>query len=296
MVSSLGVSRHERGLVFNIQRFSVHDGPGVRDLIFMKGCPLRCQWCSNPESQNGYPEVAFNEDRCIGHDECGRCLEVCPVGAIIKSEGGKVGIDRKLCTNCGECSEVCPAKAMKVFGEYMSIDEIVGIVEEDSAFYSRSGGGVTIGGGEPLWQADFVYELLKQCRARGIHTAIETCGYADWKSMEKVCTYANLVLYDIKHIDSSKHKAGTGYGNGLILENIKRLSSCFSKTPIIARTPVITGFNDSAEVIRAIKDFLTGLSSLREYQLLPYHGFGESKYRQLGREYLFGGLKPPNVD
>ncbi|MBA7702178.1 4-hydroxyphenylacetate decarboxylase activating enzyme [subsurface metagenome] len=175
----------------------------------------------------------------------------------------------------------------------MSIDEIIGIVEEDSAFYSRSGGGVTIGGGEPLWQAEFVYELLKQCRARGIHTAIETCGYADWKSMEKVCTYANLVLYDIKHIDSDKHKVGTGHGNGLILENIKRLSSRFPETPIIARTPIIPGFNDSEEVTGAIKDFLSGLSSLREHQLPPYHGFGESKYKQLGRDYLLGGLKPP---
>jgi len=155
---------------------------------------------------------------------------------------------------------------------------------------------VTIGGGEPLWQADFVYELLKRCRVRGIDTAIETCGYADWKSIEKVCTYANLVVYDIKHIDSSKHKARTGHGNELILENLKQLSSSFPETPIILRTPVIPGFNDSSEVITAIKDSITGLSSVRKYELLPYHGFGESKYQQLGREYSLAGLEPPSEE
>jgi len=287
------IAEGKQGRIFNIQRFSVHDGPGIRDLVFMKGCPLRCSWCSNPEAQNFYPEIAFNKSRCIG---CEYCIEVCPTGAITMLGNGKVRIKRRLCTNCGECAEICPARAIKLFGEYMSIGDVVRVVEEDSAFYWRSGGGITVSGGEPLSQAEFVHELLKFCRERGIDTAVEISGYANWEDVEMVCRYANLIFYDIKHIDSNTHKAFTGVTNELILENIKRIANYFPKIPIIARTPIIPGFTDSEDNIKAIADFLSQVESLEEYELLPYHEFGGPKYHQLGRRYSLSGLQPPSQE
>ena len=284
------------GRVSNIQKFSLHDGPGIRDLIFFKGCPLHCLWCANPETQNYRPELSFIENRCIGCDECGLCERACPEGAIRKSAGGKIEIDRRLCTNCGECAKVCPAQSLRLLGEDMSVEDIVKVVEEDSAFHSRSGGGITISGGEPLVQAKFAAELLKECRDQGIDTAIETTGHARWEDVENVCQYANLIFYDIKHMDSSKHKAFTGVGNELILENIKRLARHFPKTPIIVRTPVVSGYNDSEDNIKATVDFLSEVKTVRRYELLPYHGFGESKYHQLGREYPLSGLKSPGKE
>jgi len=284
---------HKFGLIFDIQRFAVHDGPGIRDLIFMKGCPLRCRWCSNPESHNDFPEVSYNHDRCIGWNECGRCLEACPIGAVTKVFTGKVTIDRQLCTNCGKCAEVCSAKALHLLGEFLSIDVVVKIIEEDTPFYSRSGGGITVGGGDPLSQVDFVHELLKECQGRGIDTAIETAGYGRWRDVEKICRYANLVFYDIKCLDSEKHKIFTGVPNELILENLKKISLYFPQIQIIVRTPVIPGFNDSAEEVLAVVNFLKNIENLKGYELLPYHGFGEPKYSRLGREYRCNGLKPP---
>lgn len=283
-----------KGLIFNIQRFSIHDGPGIRDLIFFKGCPLSCKWCSNPESQDSFPEIAYSLDRCIGYIKCGQCSNVCEIKAINGSSEGKVKIDKTLCNNCGKCAEVCPAKAIKLFGQYVSVDEVVAIAEEDSAFYSRSGGGITVGGGEPLSQTDFVHELLKKCRDHGLDTAIETAGYGDWGAIQKACIYANLIFYDIKCMDSKKHKEFTGVSTELILENIKRLSISFPQKSIIVRTPIIPGFNDSVEEIQTIANFIRVMKNLKEYELIPYHGFGEAKYYQLGREYPFRGLKGPS--
>lgn len=282
------------GLISHIQRFSVHDGPGIRDLIFIKGCPLRCQWCSNPETQNRYAELTYNENRCIGPIECGRCVKVCEVGAIKELGERRIGIDRKLCSNCGKCVEVCVADSLKLFGNFMSIDNILKIVEEDSAFYTRSEGGITVSGGDPLSQAEFVRDLLEECHRYGIDTAIETSGYGEWEDIENVCTYANLIFYDIKCMDSKKHRAFTGVANELILENLKKLSTCFRQTPIIVRTPIIPGFNNSEGDIEAIVDFLTEINNLKEYELLPYHGFGEPKYLQLGRKYLLSGFQAPS--
>jgi len=282
-----------KGLVFNIERFAIDDGPGIRDLVFMKGCPLRCQWCSNPESQNPYPEISYSEDRCITYQECGKCTEFCSQDAITMSDEGKIKIDRKRCVNCKNCAEVCPARAIRVLGDYLSIDELLKIIEEDSPFYRRSGGGVTVGGGEPLFQAEFVAKLLKQCRNIGVSTAIETCGYASWGDVEKVCRHANLILYDIKHMNSNKHKIFTGVDNELILENVKRLSHLLPEIPIIIRIPVLPGINDSEENIRATLDFVRHCRDKVEYELLPYHSFGKPKYRQLGREYPLSDIKVP---
>lgn len=282
-----------QGLVFNIQRFSVHDGPGIRTLIFMKGCPLHCLWCDNPESQNNFSEIMINEDRCIG---CGICQELCANKAIISLEGVKVGIDRQLCNNCGKCAEACPATAIRVCGEYISIPDIVKVLEEDALFYWRSGGGITVGGGEPLCQADFVCQLLRVCQSRGMDTAIETSGYGMSEDFKKICEYANLIFYDIKHMDPGKHLAYTGVTNELILENIRRVSDTFPKTAIIARTPVIPGFNDSPDDIGAIADFLNGVPGVREYELLACHRLGEPKYRQIGRKYSLTNLQPPSQE
>ena len=286
---------NKSGLIFNIQRFSVHDGAGIRDLVFLKGCPLRCLWCSNPESQNYHPEITLNKDRCIGI-ECGRCVAVCPTNAIAVQANEKISINWSLCNNCGECVEICPARAIKLFGERMSVNDIVKVVEEDDAFYWRSGGGITISGGDPLSQPDFVHDLLKVCRKRGIDTAVEIGGHASWEAVEKVCRYANLIFYDIKHLDPIKHETLTGFSNELVLGNIKKIARHFPETPIIARTPVVPGFIDSEEDIKAIADFLCGVESVTEYELLPYHGFGEPKYYQLGREYPLSELKPPSQE
>jgi pyruvate formate lyase activating enzyme len=281
----------QMGLISNVQRFSIHDGPGIRDLIFMKGCPLRCKWCSNPESQNHYPEIAYNLNRCIGKAECGKCLKVCEVGAIVEHSTGKVNINRNLCTQCGKCAQVCPAEALQLFGKPISTDDLLTLIEEDHPFYSRSAGGVTISGGDPLSQPEFVQDLLKKCQGHGIDTAIETAGHGSWEDIEKVCRYANLIIFDLKCLDPQKHRAFTGVTNELILANIRKISTHFPQTPLIVRTAIIPGFNDSEEYIGRIVEFIARLKNLKEYEILPYHGFGEPKYALLGEKYPLTGCQ-----
>ncbi|MCC6533940.1 MAG: glycyl-radical enzyme activating protein [Burkholderiales bacterium] len=288
-------STANEALVFNIQRFSVHDGPGIRDLVFFKGCPLRCRWCSNPESQHPLPEIAFKLDRCIGSDACGRCIPACPTDAI-RIDRGKVRIDRRRCTRCGQCVGACDSGALTLFGKAMSVDDVVRVIEEDSVFYGRSGGGVTVSGGEPCQQAPFVEALLHECQERGIATSVETTGYARWRDVERVCRYADLVLYDVKCMDSTKHKAFTGVPNMLILENLRNLAGAFADTPIVVRTPIVPGFNDMADDIEAIVHFLQGIATVRSYELLAYHRFGEPKYRQLNRRYPLRGETSPSEE
>jgi len=283
----------DRGVIFNIQRFSLHDGPGLRDLVFMKGCPLRCSWCSNPESVNRHPEIAYNAARCIG---CERCRNACGIGAITALPDGKMTIDRKVCTDCGDCARACPSRAMRILGEHHSTDDVARRVEEDGQFYWRSGGGVTISGGEPMIQSAFVSGLLEKCRERGIHTAVETCGHARWEDVERVCAHANLIVFDVKHIDPVRHEALTGVPNTLILENIQKMALRFPALPIIARTPIVPGLTDSEDNIRGISEFLSSVGTVERYDLLPYHRFGEPKYVQLGRSYELSNLRPPSSE
>ena len=285
--------KDDRGLVFNIQKFSLHDGAGIRTLIFLKGCPLKCKWCANPEGQSHLPELAINVEKCIGVDECRLCVKVCGPQAIIETEDGKISVDRKRCTDCGDCVEACPSKALTLFGDYMSVDEVLKVVEEDSGFYARSGGGLTVSGGEPMMQAGFVIRLLEAARGRGIDTAIETTGYCDWDPLETACRSANQIFYDVKSLDAEKHRRETGVGVKLILDNLRKLCETSPQTPITIRTPVVPGFNDSPQDIGAIAEYLDALPCPVEYELLPYHGFGEPKYRQLGKEYPLAGLEPP---
>jgi pyruvate formate lyase activating enzyme len=291
---SLSPEEEILGLVFSIQKFSLHDGSGIRTLLFLKGCPLSCEWCANPEGRSYAPELAYNPDRCIGDAECDRCRPVCDAGAIVEGQEGKVAISREVCTNCGECAGACPSQALKLFGKHMTIGEVIRVVEEDSRFYARSGGGLTLSGGEPLSQPTFVEQLLKKARSRGIDTALETSGFCTWEDLERACRHVNQLLFDIKTLDARKHREGTGVGNEPILANLRRLAQTFPRISIVVRTPVIPRFNDTPEDIGAIVDFLNELPSSVAYELLPYHRFGEPKYDQLGKEYPLRGLEPPS--
>jgi len=283
-----------RGLVFNVQKYSLHDGSGIRTLVFLKGCPLSCKWCANPEGQAYTPELAYRPDKCIGTSECDRCRAGCEVDAIRRGQEGRVEIVRELCNDCGKCVDFCPSKALELLGTSMSADELVRIVEEDSSFYARSGGGVTLSGGEPLAQVAFVLEFLKKACARGIDTALETSGLCRWEDFEQVCRLVNHVFFDVKALDREKHEEGAGVGNERILENLGRLRETFPELAVTVRTPVIPDFNDAPEDIRAIASFLDRLPGGRvEYELMPYHRFGESKYSQLGKLYPLQGLAPP---
>ena len=284
----------DSGCVFNIQKFSLHDGPGIRDLIFMKGCPLRCRWCSNPESQRPHPEIAYKIDRCIGFETCGLCRDACPQNAISSDDAGKASIDRARCSHCGSCANVCPDQALELIGREMNKAEIVDGVAADDGFHFRSGGGITIGGGDPILQPDFVSALLREFRGRGIDTAVETAGYGSWDRLEKICRYANLILYDVKSMDAEKHMEFTGVSNTLILENLSRLSIRLPDIPIVVRTPVIPGFNDTDKHISAIVKYLKTIATLKKYELIPYHRFGVTKYGLLGKTYLCPDINPPS--
>ncbi len=278
------------GLVFNIQRYSLHDGPGIRTLVFLKGCALRCLWCSNPESQRLEPELAYNEDKCIGTKECAFCRDVCPSGAVKEKDNRIVSIDRTLCDACLQCADACPSLALSVFGKPMTVNEVLEAVEADGDFYGRSGGGMTLSGGEPLVQAGFACELLKEAKRRRINTSIETCGFVEWKDLEQACGYLDSILFDIKSMNPVKHKQFTGVSNEKILENFKRLCERFPALAKRVRTPVIPGFNDTEEDIEAIVDFIRGNPNI-EYELLAYHRLGQPKYLYLGREYALVDIR-----
>lgn len=271
------------GTVFNIQKYSVHDGPGIRTVVFLKGCPLSCSWCSNPESQSFKPQLAYNANKCITLSQCVRCVEVCTAGAITRAEDDKVAINWQTCTGCLSCTDACPAGALITYGNTQNVKDVIDQVEKDAAFYARSGGGLTLGGGEPLAQPTFAIALLKESKRRYIKTAIETCGHVDQEVILEACRYLNMMMFDIKSMDSAKHKAFTGVDNQRILKNLKAVTEAFPKLHIRVRTPVIPGFNDSPEEIQAIVDFLRDLPV--EYELLPYHRLGSQKYTSLGLEY-----------
>ncbi|MFZ5945699.1 MAG: (2S)-3-sulfopropanediol dehydratase activating enzyme [Bacillota bacterium] len=290
MSLNLNYDKSKYGYVFNIQQFSIHDGPGIRTLVFLKGCPLQCRWCSNPESQKHLPELGFNSNKCLGANKCIRCIEVCTAGAITTGSDNKIKVERELCTNCMLCVDACPSKALNVYGELKSIDQVLKIVEKDSVFYARSGGGISLSGGEPLVQPQFAVGLLKEAKRRRIDTAMETCGYTDWQSLDEACQYLNLLIFDIKSMDPSKHKEFTNASNELILENFKKVCEKYPNLPKLVRTPVIPGFNDNEADIKAILEFLKDKPNVK-YELLPYHRLGTPKYEYIGQEYSLGDTR-----
>lgn len=290
MVLNLNYDKNKYGNVFNIQLFSVHDGPGIRTLVFLKGCPLKCSWCSNPESQKPQPELGYNSNKCLGTNKCIRCIEVCTTGAITRGAENKVIIDRDLCTNCMLCVDVCPSKALNIYGNLMSIDQVLKQVEKDSIFYARSGGGISLSGGEPLFQPEFAISLLKEAKRRRMNTAIETCGYTDWKNLDEACQYLNLLIFDIKSMDSEKHKMFTTVPNDLILNNFTKICEKYPELPKLVRTPIIPGFNDNEEDVKAIIEFIKDKPNVK-YEPLPYHRLGSPKYEYIGRDYPLGEIK-----
>lgn len=278
-----------QGNVFDIKRFAVHDGPGIRTTVFLKGCPLRCEWCHNPESQSCNPVLAQYRDNCIG---CGECLKVCPAGAVQSSPEGIV-IDRQLCRACGTCAAVCHAQALVVRGSRMSVSEVLAEVEKDRVFYENSGGGVTFSGGEPLYQPEFLRELLKAARASGLHTCVDTCGYASWDTLEDVLQYVDMVLYDIKGVNPHLHRLRTGRPNAMILQNLRTLMQ--NGKDVVVRTPIIPGYNDSRSEVEQLAQFLMELNRLPRLEMLPYHRMGEGKKTSLG---MTAGpdMEPPDRD
>jgi pyruvate formate lyase activating enzyme len=285
-----------RGRIFDIQKFSLHDGTGIRTLVFLKGCPLACAWCSNPEGQACSAELVYSRDRCLGTSECDRCIEACPAGAVGADADGKVKIDWQLCDNCGACVCVCPPKAFEVSGELVSVDHVMRVVEEDSGFYVRSGGGLTLSGGEPLSQGEFVRNLLVTARRRGLDAAIETSGLCRWETLAEIAPLVDQIFYDIKCINPEKHQRTTGVPNASILENFRRLRRSFPGIPVIVRTPVVPGVNDTEEDIRAIVEFINAAGGAASYELLPYHRFGEAKYGKLGKIYPLKDIDPPSEE
>lgn len=247
---------------------------------------MRCLWCSNPESQQSGPEVAHRNSLCT---KCGSCVEACPNKAI-SLNGDEVTIDRELCTSCGKCVKVCVSEALKMYGQEMSVEEVFQEVVRDKPFYQNSGGGVTASGGEPLFQADFVARLFERCKQEGIHTCLDSCGYAQFGAWEKVKPYTDLVLFDLKLMDPAAHREATGQSNELILDNLKRVIA--SGVPVIIRIPLIPDINDSEKNLKEVARFVIGLNGPRNVNLLPYHRLGESKYAMLDRSYHLADTEP----
>lgn len=277
-----------RALIFDIKKYAVHDGPGIRTTVFFKGCPLACRWCHNPEALLPRRELVLFEEKCLA---CGECFRVCPQAAHEKRSDGTRVYHRDRCVLCGACTEVCYAEALVMEGREVTVEALMVELRKDLPFYQNSKGGVTLSGGEPLLQHEFALALLQQCKAESLHTAVDTSGQAPWSVFEALLPYIDLVLYDLKQIDSHRHRAHTGSHNGRILENLKRLGE--SGTPIEIRMPIVPTINDDPQQIEETARFLAGIGGITRVAVLPYHQLGASKYARLGRQYQLAGVEPP---
>lgn len=277
------------GTIFNIQRFCTDDGPGIRTTVFLKGCPLHCIWCHNPESQAKRNEILFDAKKCIN---CGRCGTVCPHKC--HSLDKKHTFNRSLCVGCGICAVVCPVKALELYGKSITVDEAYDEVKKDKVFYETSGGGVTISGGEPLFQPEFTAELLRICRENGIHTAIETSGFANEGVLLSVIKYCDLILFDIKETDAELHKRYTGAPLTPILENLSIINE--RKIPFIIRAPIIPTLNDRESHLKALKSLRESMQFCQGIQVMPYHRIGSYKYELLNKKYICNDISEPTKE
>jgi len=277
-----------KGLIFNIVHSSFVDGYGIRTTIFLKGCPLRCIWCCNPEGQSFNPELKVTYSHCDG---CNRCVDKCRHGAL-SIRDMSVSVDRSKCDACGDCLDYCYKDALGIFGTWYTVDELFKIVQKDEPYYRASGGGLTIGGGEATCWPEFVLELLQKCKEQGIHTAIDTCGYTTSEKGLECLKRADLLLFDIKGLDSERHMRNTGAGNEIIQKNLRMLSAM--RKPIIIRIPVITGYNDADEALEEEARLLSGLNSIERVDLIPVHEYGKMKYEQIGKDYKLSSEPVPD--
>lgn len=284
----IDIENKQLGIIFNIERYAVFDGPGIRTIVFLKGCHLHCRWCQNPEGQNPEVELAFFADNCIG---CMNCTSVCPHGAIYIVNGMST-TDWDRCKQSHKCVEVCQTEARKQVGEKITAEQVVEEVEKDVAFYRRSGGGVTLSGGEPIMQPDFAAEILRLCRSKYISTTVETSGFARSDDLMKVLEYADFIYYDVKHMDSKKHMEGTGFGNELTLENLEKIPVGRN---LVVRVPVVPGYNDSEKNIRETAIFVRKMGKIKKIELLPYNRLGVLKYERIGKKYLLSDLETPTA-
>ena len=277
------------GNVLNIQRFCTDDGPGIRTTVFLKGCPLKCLWCHNPESQSRFSEIMYDAGKCIG---CGSCISVCPKKCH-EITATHVFL-RKDCVGCGKCADVCSAKALELYGKEMQAEDVLHEIQRDRMFYDATGGGITVSGGEPLFQPYFTAELLRLCKESGIHTALETCGYASESVFSEVIRYCDFVLFDIKETDGEKHIAFTGVSLKPILRNLEILNE--KKIPFVIRAPIIPTLNDREEHFENLSCLRKKFENCERIQIMPYHDFGSYKYEKLGRKYFCEAIKPPTEE
>jgi pyruvate formate lyase activating enzyme len=294
-----------KGKIYDIQRFTVNDGPGIRTEVFLKGCPLTCLWCHSPESQAFNSQLGLYLMRCIGLENCGKCIDACTHQAITPGEVAysetykkditKIHVDFDKCRSCFDCVKVCPSKALVVIGDDKTVKEVMEIIQKDSAYYKKSGGGVTISGGEALSQPDFTLALLKTCKKEGLHTCLDTTGLAKWETLKKILPFVDLVLLDLKHMDTQASMKWVGVPNEKILENARKMA--VSGAVLQIRIPIIPGINDSFDNLDQTGRFCQQLGeAVSMVQILPYHKLGTIKYERLSKPYLLDDLEPPTEE